>query len=73
MKLISILILSSFLPVWANNLSETIENSLKNSKGTLFVFARIGPSGDPLDKSGVEVKTKNPIKLGTKNIRLVFQ
>lgn len=39
-------------------------------KGPFVIVARISPSGDAMDKSGVEVKTSKPISLGAKDIQL---
>jgi hypothetical protein len=39
-------------------------------KGSFVIVSRISPSGTAMDKSGVEVKTTNPISLGTKDIQL---
>jgi hypothetical protein len=39
-------------------------------KGPFIIIARISPSGSAMDKTGIEVKTTQPISLGTKNIQL---
>ncbi len=41
-------------------------------KGPFTITARISPNGGAMDKSGIEVSTKAPIKLGDKNIELVL-
>lgn len=39
-------------------------------KGPFVIIARISPSGDAMDKTGIEVKTPKPIVLGTEDIEL---
>ncbi len=39
-------------------------------KGPFQITARISPSGNAMDKSGVEVSTEKPISLGEKSIKL---
>ena len=41
--------------------------------GPFTIVARLSPSGDPLDKTGVEVKTDKPIELGASNVKLVLK
>ena len=41
-------------------------------KGPFKVTARISPSGDAMDKSGIEISTQKEIKLGDKNIKLIL-
>ena len=41
-------------------------------KGPFVIVARISPSGDAMDKTGVEAKTSKPISLGTKDIELAI-
>lgn len=42
-------------------------------KGPFKVVARISPSGSATDKSGIEISTIAPIKLGTKNVELTLK
>lgn len=42
-------------------------------KGPFVVTARISPSGNATDKTGLEVSTTKEIKLGTKDIKLVLK
>lgn len=42
-------------------------------KGPFEVTARLSPSGGVMDKSGAEAKTKEAIKIGTKNIVLTLK
>ena len=39
-------------------------------RGPFVIVARISPSGNAMDKSGVEVSTTKPIVLGSKNIQI---
>ncbi len=39
-------------------------------KGPFVIIARISPSGDAMDKTGIEGKTSRPIRLGTKDIEI---
>ena len=41
-------------------------------KGPFIIVARISPSGSPMDKSGLEVKTSKAISLGAKDIQLTL-
>ena len=40
--------------------------------GPFVIVARISPSGDAMDKTGVEVKTSEPILLGANDIELAI-
>lgn len=42
-------------------------------RGPFVIVARISPSGNAMDKSGVEVSTTKPIKLGSKNIQIEIE
>ncbi|MEE2671742.1 MAG: hypothetical protein VYA54_08530 [Bdellovibrionota bacterium] len=53
----------------------TLDKSDQMMKGLPFegpfkITARISPNGSVMDKSGVEVSTEKPVKLGDKNIEL---
>ena len=41
-------------------------------EGPFVVIARLSPSGDALDKSGLEAKTDKAIKIGDKDIKLIL-
>lgn len=41
--------------------------------GPFTIVARLSPSGNAMDKSGMEVSTTTPIKLGQKNLKLVLK
>ena len=41
-------------------------------KGPFTITARMSPSGNAMDKSGMEVSTKEKIEIGEKNIKLVL-
>lgn len=41
-------------------------------KGPFMIVARLSPSGDAFDKSGMEVSTTKKIELGEKDIKLVL-
>lgn len=41
-------------------------------KGPFVIVARISPSGSAMDKTGVEISTSKPIKIGTKDIKLIL-
>jgi hypothetical protein len=41
-------------------------------KGPFLITARLSPSGNAMDKSGVQVSTKKKIELGEKNIKLIL-
>ena len=42
-------------------------------KGPFTVTARISPSGNAMDKSGIEVKTRKPIEIGNTKVNLSFK
>lgn len=41
-------------------------------EGPFTVTARISPSGSATDKTGLEVSTKEAVKIGTQNIQLIL-
>lgn len=42
-------------------------------QGPFTLVARLSPSGDPLDKTGLEVKSEKPVALGAKGVKLVLK
>jgi hypothetical protein len=41
-------------------------------KGPFIITARLSPSGNAMDKSGVQVSTKKKVELGQKDIKLLL-
>ena len=41
-------------------------------KGPFTITARLSPSGNAMDKSGVQISTKDKIELGQKDIKLIL-